>query len=654
MFFSLYFKVAKHSTTTCSFVSKKMQDNEDNYTTPPAMSIAGLTSSRPPGSKSTSSAQKQTNLFEMGLVSSSSGAEKNKKQVVVHNPSDAAYILLLQQRDDMKGVPLAPYHEKEKEYGEVSYQLQGLFRPVASGETPNLILMKDLKERKNILEIMVAARKRAIEQCVKLREDARTGMVHTKQSHVEDIESYWLWDKIRDACDQLLSDHDASRELQVQRKRQRKTTPVTIMHPAIAANPCVQEEEPVVHVETADGLLVPLDDVFEAGKKSKLSKKTKLRKYANDNRVRKQTANNARITSLMWKSALASAWKVKVGYRKGVNGEPGIVSGLDKYNHGLSLTGNIVRCAVCCVDNVSWRTLQQHLGTQKHQDRLTTWRANESNHQTDLQLVVAAHVEVNTVGQTLSAETRLFRLESLYTALRSNKSIGQLQIEKRYLEKMSGLSLGEPNDLSRMFGPIIQNMIGNKIREIVRSCYPEFGTTTDGSPSVASAEAIALRLVRKQTLQPFDLLIDLQLYEKSLNSGQLAHGILLAIRDKAQLRVQDWRTAMVDGASTNTAALRKVSERLGPQCQPQRRRCNPHGLSILGSHFNCPDAELARQQWNQVIMHSKFPNHHARPFMMHTTILTHVPTLLQGEQQHPILFLCTEYHLAEAQVQGGG
>jgi hypothetical protein len=230
-----------------------MQDNEDNYTTPPAMSIAGLTSSRPPASKSTSSAQKQTNLFEMGLVSSSSGAEKNKKQVVVHNPSDAAYILLLQQRDDMKGVPLAPYHEKEKEYGEVSYQLQGLFRPVASGETPNLILMKDLKERKNILEIMVAARKHAIEQCVKLREDARTGMVHTKQSHVEDIESYWLWDKIRDACDQLLIDHDASRELQVQRKRQRKTTPVTIMHPVIAANPCVQEEEPLVHVETADG-----------------------------------------------------------------------------------------------------------------------------------------------------------------------------------------------------------------------------------------------------------------------------------------------------------------------------------------------------------------------------------------------------------------
>jgi hypothetical protein len=626
-----------------------MQDNENNYKTPPATSIAGLTSSRPPGSESTSSAQKQTNLFEMGLSSTC----KKKKQGFVHNPSDAVYIMLLQQRDDSKGVPLAPYYEKEKEYGEVSYQLQGLFRPVASGETPNLVLMKDLKERKKILEIMVTAKKHTIEQCVKLREHARTGMVHTKQSHVEDIESYWLWTEIRDACDQLLIDHDAARELQVQRKRQRKATPVTITHPVAAS--LIVQEDPVVHVEMADGSLVPLDDVFEAGKKSKLSKKMKLKKYPKGDRVRTPTLNNVHITTLMWKSALASPWKVKVGYgEKGLNGERRIVSGLDKYNHGLTLSGNIVRCAVCCVDNLSWRTLHQHLGTHRHQERIVRWRATKSNHQADLQLVVAAHVEANTIGQTLSADTRLFRLESLYTALRSSKSIGQLQIEKRYLEKMSGLSLGEPRDLFRTFGPIIQNMIVNKIREIVQACHPEFGTTTDGSPSVASAEAIALRLVRKQTLQPFDLLIDLQLYEKSLNSGQLAHGILLAIRETAQLRVQDWRTAMVDGASTNTAALRKVSERLGPMCQPQRRRCNPHGLSILGSHFDCPDAELARQQWNQVIMHSKFPNHHA-PFMMYRTILTHVPTrLLQGEQQHPILSLCTEYLLAEAQVQGGG
>jgi hypothetical protein len=116
----------------------------------------------------------------------------------------------------------------------------------------------------------------------------------------------------------------------------------------------------------------------------------------------------AHITSLKWKkAALALAWRVNVSYRKGLFGDPHIVSSSDKYNHGLSLTRNIVRwCAVCCVDNISWwRTLQQHLGTPKHQDRLETWQVKESNQQTDLQLVVMAHVEVNTFGRNTIVPT---------------------------------------------------------------------------------------------------------------------------------------------------------------------------------------------------------------------------------------------------------
>jgi hypothetical protein len=532
----------------------------------------------------------QSTLFQMGLTS-------RDKEGFPHDPADLKYLGVLTLHKERGSSYSLPLYFKEAE--EVN-QASELMRAEWAKEESDPDELKVAKQNKDEANAVVQVRKGDIDACLKAHRIAKQGMSHTKQDHVEDIDNYVKWQDIRNACESLLSGYAAYLELRKNelrknaRKGKQKEPPSSV--PLDGGDSSGMEPD-VVLVETRGGVMEPLDDVFGGGGKSKLAKGLKHKKYTLKHPPRTAKKLERKVTTKMWDDMLARPWTHKDG--------SSVHSGSDKFNHGLSLsnegTCSIVRCGVCGSDDVDWRKLGQHLATKCHTLALPTWREGRRLHQQNLEAVPAAHTRVATVGQSLTAETQVFRLMTLYTALRANKSMGQLKIERPFLLHLRGIDMGEPKDLNRIVGPILHEMLLSKVQELVKECYAQFGTTTDGSPSVASAEAVAIRLVRKKTLEVFDLLIHVGLYAKSLNADQLVHGILFAIRSKAQLDTKDWRTAMVDGASTNTCAIRTVAERTSSK--PSRRRCSPHTFSIMGGHFDVPHAEQARQEWNSVIMH---------------------------------------------------
>ncbi len=103
-------------------------------------------------------------------------------------------------------------------------------------------------------------------------------------------------------------------------------------------------------------------------------------------------------------------------------------------------------------------------------------------------------MEQNHSGKTVSSECNTFRIQALRHCYQANMSFGMLERFKGFVDhnSLSGLSIGCAKDLPRTIGPVLLIDEMERLRGIMKDCYPEFATISDGTPAGAVLSAARL------------------------------------------------------------------------------------------------------------------------------------------------------------------
>jgi hypothetical protein len=276
-------------------------------------------------------------------------------------------------------------------------------------------------------------------------------------------------------------------------------------------------------------------------------------------------------------------------------------SGPNKNGHALTYVASNgqIFCEACSV-YIPQKTITQHIIGTKHEKKLKTLGEHNSKRQKTLHHVKEKE---GAIGSCLSNENKVYRIEMLQAALTANVSMGQYAMlgPTINLNNKPGLSLGNCTELVRAHGEDIRKMELNRIRSIIEQCHPEFATISDGTPTFAKAEAIKIRMVRRQDWKIMELLVSVKLFKSGLNGQNLAANFLNVLQS-LPLDLKLWQFAVVDRAATNTKCINDVCEHADVEANPTRSPCNSHSLCKPGEALQAPDAERFRQKWNQAIV----------------------------------------------------
>ena len=198
----------------------------------------------------------------------------------------------------------------------------------------------------------------------------------------------------------------------------------------------------------------------------------------------------------------------------------------------------------------------------------------------------------NIVGQSLTSEVKLFRMDMLKAIYSAGISINQFGKMKSVIERYTQLSLGNVRHLPSTFGDLVFDDVIDQIKNALKNSNRYYGIVCDGTPSFAKAEAVSLRIVTNK-LDIIDIIVHIKLYDKALNAEGIAFNIIECLVNRCELNPEDWIACMCDRAATNIKAVKIVCEML--LANPARRPCNSHSICKVGEKFVIPDAELFRQ-----------------------------------------------------------
>jgi hypothetical protein len=165
----------------------------------------------------------------------------------------------------------------------------------------------------------------------------------------------------------------------------------------------------------------------------------------------------------------------------------------------------------------------------------------------------------------------------------------------------AGLTVGPCGELARNFNAQLLEEEREAALAIINECYPEFGTTSDGTPTFAKAEGILIRLVHKDTMAIKEILLSLRIFQQRPNGEELAGNLLDVLTKQYPLSLKNWRVAMLDRASTNIKCINDVCEQISANVS--RGPCNSHSLCKPGEAFHAPEANKFRETWNRAIVH---------------------------------------------------
>eukprot|EP00957_Ditylum_brightwellii_P130016 9916039-Ditylum_brightwellii.AAC.1 len=162
-----------------------------------------------------------------------------------------------------------------------------------------------------------------------------------------------------------------------------------------------------------------------------------------------------------------------------------------------------------------------------------------------------------------------------------------------------GLSLGYPSGSMSIYGDSVLELLQKEHQTLLlKKCFPQFGTISDGSPSFAKAEAIRICKVTKK-FDIIELLVCFKLMKEALDGYTLAHHLLETIIKDCKENPNNWVTAMNDRASVNRKSIDCIEEKT--MYKPSQKPCIAHTLVDCGKHFNDPKGEFFRMLWNRII-----------------------------------------------------
>jgi hypothetical protein len=141
----------------------------------------------------------------------------------------------------------------------------------------------------------------------------------------------------------------------------------------------------------------------------------------------------------------------------------------------------------------------------------------------------------------------------------------------------------------------------SEIKKSMANSFPQYALIMDGSPLFAEAECIIHRSIDKDSWKIKELVVDVGLFEKSLNVQTLAQNIQSAVVTKYGLRLKDLCAVSLDRVSTNKAALSLL---LGDS-----RDCNfiayclSHGLSCTAKKHSMSVGNDVLQGLTGIVKH---------------------------------------------------
>ena len=175
-----------------------------------------------------------------------------------------------------------------------------------------------------------------------------------------------------------------------------------------------------------------------------------------------------------------------------------------------------------------------------------------------------------------------YRISALSEIAKANISVEQMQGMRNWIQEnaKAGLTIGDCGELTRMYCRPVLDLHLETIRELIGKSYPEFSISVDGTPNFAGAECIMVRFVTNK-LDIVELVARVGLFEKKLDSDNLANHILKCLNIRLSLPLCNWVSTQLDRANTNKAALRKIKG-LYKDASPKDMFCISHGINNVG------------------------------------------------------------------------
>lgn len=136
----------------------------------------------------------------------------------------------------------------------------------------------------------------------------------------------------------------------------------------------------------------------------------------------------------------------------------------------------------------------------------------------------------------------------------------------------------------------LKNLHMDKIKSLVKECFPEYSIIMDGTPVFAEAECLMIRLVHRKTFKIHQFVLHLQLYAEALDGATIAAHVKEAIEGEINcadedknphgLVMRNLRATAIDRAGTNKTAMDTLHEDEG--VKSFEAYCMPHGISGCG------------------------------------------------------------------------
>ena len=168
----------------------------------------------------------------------------------------------------------------------------------------------------------------------------------------------------------------------------------------------------------------------------------------------------------------------------------------DKKDHSFELVDNMIRCR-CCATMIDPYKSAQHMGGEKHERAIMKWINKQAKVQETLHNIEQKQATNNLPTQSLPSDVKLFRYDWLRAAYKAGISMNQLQKLRPTVEEYSKLPLGNAELLPSLYDESLFDDLVGQIKGVLKQSYNCYGVITDGTPSFAKIEAIAIRLVTK-------------------------------------------------------------------------------------------------------------------------------------------------------------
>ena len=253
-----------------------------------------------------------------------------------------------------------------------------------------------------------------------------------------------------------------------------------------------------------------------------------------------------------------------------------------------------------CSEFVSTKltTIKSHLLTKKHK------AGKESRRKLRLKELTIAQAlkqesHAHKVGEMLPEEHRAFRVHVVESFLAAGVPLSKLDSLRNILER-GGYSLTTSSAMAELI-PTVQQMEMSRVRAdlglpqpgILPSASHDYSVIFDGTTRLGEAIAIIIRYVNDEW-QLIQRLVRLDVVAKSVNAAQLSQVLIECLLTHLQLRGQQIKAIMRDGAAVNGAAVKHLQVFMPLMMNVV---CFSHTLDNVGQHFNTPVLDEFGQNW---------------------------------------------------------